>query len=196
MDGLFKLVGLCLLAGILVAGVLFPIAGAVGMVSNKASDTVEEMSAELANVPPPLVTTITDAAGTPIATLYDQYRIPTTTAQINDAMRWALISVEDKRFLDHHGVDWPGTLRAALSNTAGGDTQGASTLTQQYVKNYLINVIYRDDPAGQQKAQEQSMARKLKEARIAIQLETRVTKDQILTSYLNIVEFSRKIYGV
>src|SRR5439155_2755143 len=130
----------------------------------------------------PLVTTITDSAGKPIATLYEQYRIPTSAEQINDAMRWALVSVEDKRFYEHHGVDWQGTIRAALSNSTGSDTQGASTLTQQYVKNYLINVIYRDDAAGQQKAQEQSMARKLKEARIAIQLETRVTKDQILTS--------------
>ncbi|HJQ47624.1 MAG TPA: transglycosylase domain-containing protein [Amycolatopsis sp.] len=195
-DGLFKLLGLCLLAGILVAGVLFPVVGAAGVVSNKASETVESMSAELANVPPPLVTTITDSAGKPIATLYDQYRIPTPGDKINDAMRWALVSVEDRRFYEHHGVDWKGTIRAALSNTTGGDTQGASTLTQQYVKNYLINVIYRDDPVGQQKAQEQSVARKLKEARIAIQLETQMSKDDIITSYLNVVEFSRKIYGV
>jgi membrane peptidoglycan carboxypeptidase len=195
-DGLVKLLGLCLLAGILVAGVLFPVVGAVGVASNKASETVDSMSAELANVPPPLVTTITDSAGNPIATLYDQYRIPTAPSQINDATKWALISVEDKRFLEHHGVDWKGTIRAALSNSTGSDTQGASTLTQQYVKNYLINVIYRDDPTGQQKAQEQSVARKLKEARIAIQLETKMSKDQILASYLNVVEFSRKIYGI
>ncbi|MTD55966.1 transglycosylase domain-containing protein [Amycolatopsis pithecellobii] len=195
-DGLFKLLGLCLLAGILTAGVLFPIVGAAGVASNKASETVDSMSAELANVPPPLVTTITDSGGHPIATLYDQYRIPTASSQINEAMKWALVSVEDKRFYEHHGVDWKGTIRAALSNSTGGDTQGASTLTQQYVKNYLINVIYRDDEIGQKKAQEQSVARKLKEARIAIQLETKMDKDQILTSYLNVVEFSRKIYGV
>jgi membrane peptidoglycan carboxypeptidase len=195
-DTFFKLIGLCLLAGILVAGVLFPVAGAVGLASNTASETVDSMSSELANVPPPLVTTITDSAGTPIATLYDQYRIPTASSQINDAMRWALISVEDKRFLDHHGVDWQGTLRAALSNSTGGETQGASTLDQQYVKNYLINVIYRNDEVGQRKAQEQSLARKIKEARIAIQLETKMTKDQVVTSYLNVVEFSRKIYGI
>ena len=195
-DALFKLLGLCLLAGILVAGLLFPVVGGAGVASNTASETVDSVSAELANEPPPLVTTITDSSGNPIATLYDQYRIPTPTSQINDAMRWALISVEDKRFMDHHGVDWLGTLRAALSNSAGADTQGASTLTQQYVKNYLINVIYRDDEAGQHKAQEQSIARKVKEARIAIQLETKLSKDQILTNYLNVVEFSRKIYGI
>ena len=195
-DGLFKLIGLCLLAGVLVAGVLFPIAGAAGVISNQASETVEKTSSDLADIPPPLVTTITDNAGKPIATLYNQYRIPVTDDQINDAMQWALVSVEDKRFYEHNGVDWKGTLRAAVSNGTGGDTQGASTITQQYVKNYLINVVYRDDSVGQKKAQEQSIARKLKEARIAIQLETKLTKKQILAGYLNIVEFSRQIYGI
>ena len=148
------------------------------------------------DIPPPLVTTVTDSTGKPIATLYDQYRLPINENQINEAMKWALVSVEDKRFYDHHGVDWQGTLRAAVSNSTGADTQGASTLTQQYVKNYLINVVYRGDQVGQKKAQEQSVARKLKEARIAIQLETKQTKQQILAGYLNIVEFSRQIYGV
>ncbi|GAA4551643.1 transglycosylase domain-containing protein [Amycolatopsis samaneae] len=195
-DGLFKLLGLCLLAGVLVAGILFPVVGAAGVVSNQASETVDKTSSDLADVPPPLVTTVTDSAGDPIATLYSQYRLPVKTDQINDAMKWALISVEDKRFYEHHGVDWKGTLRAAVSNGAGGDTQGASTLTQQYVKNYLINVVNRNDKIAQEKAQEQSIARKLKEARIAIQLETKLSKEQIVAGYLNIVEFSRQIYGV
>ncbi|HEY3708741.1 MAG TPA: transglycosylase domain-containing protein, partial [Amycolatopsis sp.] len=195
-DGLFKLIGLCLLAGVLVAGILFPVVGAAGVASNQASDTVEQTSTDLADIPPPLVTTVTDSAGKPIATLYDQYRIPVAADQINDATKWALVSVEDKRFYEHHGVDWQGTLRAAVSNGAGGDTQGASTLTQQYVKNYLINVVYRGDKTGQEKAQEQSLARKLKEARIAINLESKLSKQQILAGYLNIVEFSRQIYGI
>ncbi|MFD9888214.1 transglycosylase domain-containing protein [Amycolatopsis sp. NPDC059027] len=195
-DGLFKLLGLCLLAGVLVAGILFPVVGAAGVVSNQASETVDKTSSDLADIPPPLVTTVTDSAGAPIASLYSQYRIPVKTDQINDAMKWALISVEDKRFYEHHGVDWKGTLRAAVSNGAGGDTQGASTLTQQYVKNYLINVVNRNDKIGQEKAQEQSVARKLKEARIAIQLETKLSKEQVVAGYLNIVEFSRQIYGV
>jgi membrane peptidoglycan carboxypeptidase len=190
------MVGLCLLAGALVAGTLLPVAAAVGMVANGASETVESLSAELADEPPPLVTTITDREGNPVATLYDQYRVPTKVDEISDAMKWALISVEDRRFYEHHGVDWKGTIRAALNNTSGGDTQGASTLTQQYVKNYLINVTYRNDKAGQQRAQENSITRKLAEARIAIQLETTMSKDDILAGYLNVVEFSRQVYGV
>ncbi|WP_019809812.1 transglycosylase domain-containing protein [Saccharomonospora halophila] len=195
-SGLFKMVGLCLLAGVLVAGLLFPVVGAAGVVSNQASDTVESMSSNLADEPPPLITNITDRDGERIATVYDQYRIPTAPDEISEAMKWAIISVEDRRFYDHHGVDWKGTMRAAISNSAGGDTQGASTLTQQYVKNYLINVTYRNDELGQQKAQEVSIARKLKEARIAMQLETKMSKPEILTGYLNIIEFSREIFGV
>ncbi|MGB3438360.1 MAG: transglycosylase domain-containing protein [Actinophytocola sp.] len=193
---LFRILGLCLLAGALVAGTLLPVAAVAGMVTNEASETVESLSAELADDPPPLVTTITDREDNPIATLYDQYRIPTASDEISDAMKWALISVEDRRFYEHHGVDWKGTVRAALNNSSGGDTQGASTLTQQYVKNYLINVTYRNDKAGQERAQETSITRKLTEARIAIQLETTMSKDEILAGYLNVVEFSRQVYGV
>ncbi len=195
-SGLFKMVGLCLLAGVLVAGLLFPVVGAAGVVSNQASDTVESMSSNLADEPPPLITNITDRDGERIATVYDQYRIPAAPDEISEAMKWAIISVEDRRFYDHPGVDWKGTMRAAISNSAGGDIQGASTLTQQYVKNYLINVTYRNDELGQQKAQEVSIARKLKEARIAMQLETKMSKPEILAGYLNIIEFSREIYGV
>jgi membrane peptidoglycan carboxypeptidase len=193
---LLKIFVLCLLAGVLVAGMLLPVVAVAGMVTNEAGETFESLSAELADEPPPLVTTITDREGNPIATLYDQYRIPTEPDDISDAMKWALISVEDRRFYEHNGVDWKGTMRAALNNTSGGDTQGASTLTQQYVKNYLINVVHRDDEAGQKRAQEASLSRKLAEARIAIQLETTMSKDEILAGYLNVVEFSHQVYGV
>ncbi len=197
---MLKLVGLCLLAGVLLAGVMFPVVGGLGVASNQASATVDNTSSELANIPPPLVTTVTDDEGKPIATLYEQYRIPTASDQISDAMKWAIISIEDRRFYEHNGVDWKGTMRAAISNTQGGDTQGASTLTQQYVKNYLINVVYGGDTIadkiGRKKAQEQTIARKLKEARISVQLETKMSKEQILTGYLNVVEFSRRIFGV
>ncbi|WP_026422932.1 penicillin-binding protein [Actinokineospora inagensis] len=195
-DSLLKLLGLCLLAGVLVAGMLFPVVGALGVASNRGSDTIDSVSADLASTPLPLMTTITDSAGNPIASLYDQYRIPATADQISPTMKAALISVEDRRFYEHHGVDWKGTIRAAISNQSGGDTQGASTLTQQYVKNYLINVVNRDNKSEQTKAQEQTIARKLREARIAIQLEQKMSKEEILTGYLNVVEFAYEIYGI
>lgn len=199
-DGLLKLLGLCLLAGVLVAGMLFPIVGALGVVSNRASDAIDSVSADLVTTDPALVTTVADANGNPIAYLYDQYRIPVMAEQISPTMKAALVAIEDRRFYEHNGVDWRGTMRAAVSNQTSGDVQGASTLTQQYVKNYLINVIYRgDDPEKkleQKRAQEQTITRKLREARIAIQLEQKMTKDDILTGYLNIVEFAYQVFGV
>jgi membrane peptidoglycan carboxypeptidase len=182
------------------AGMLFPIVGALGVVSNRASDAIDSVSANLVAADPALVTTVADANGNPVAYLYDQYRIPVAAEAISPTMKAALISIEDRRFYEHNGVDWRGTLRAAVSNQTSGDVQGASTLTQQYVKNYLINVVYRgDEPEKkleQKRAQEQTITRKLKEARIAIQLEQKMTKDEILTGYLNIVEFAYQVYGV
>ncbi|TCO64322.1 penicillin-binding protein [Actinocrispum wychmicini] len=194
-NGLFKLLSLCLLAGVLLAGMLFPVVGALGVASNRASDTIDSAQAEMVEVPPALITSITDNQGKQIATLYDQYRIPVAADQISPIMKAALISIEDRRFYEHHGVDWKGTFRAALS-TSGGNQQGGSTLTQQYVKNYLINVVYRGNKAEQKKAQEPTIARKLREARIALQLEQKMTKEEILTGYLNVVEFSNEIYGI
>jgi membrane peptidoglycan carboxypeptidase len=205
-DGLLKMLGLCLLAGVLMAGMLFPVVGALGVVSNRASDTIDSVSADLVATDPPLITTITDSKGKPIAYLYDQFRVPVTPDQIAPTMKAALISVEDRRFYEHHGVDWKGTVRALISNQTGEDVQGASTLTQQYVKNYLINVVYRDqigtddaDPGKKierGRAQEQTVTRKLREARLAIQLEQSMSKEEILTGYLNVVEFTDRVFGV
>lgn len=205
-DGVLKLFGLCLLAGVLTAGMLFPAVGALGVASNRASDTIDSVSADLVATDPPLITTITDSKGKAIAYLYDQYRVPVTPDQISPTMKAALISVEDRRFYEHHGVDWKGTVRALISNQSGEDVQGASTLTQQYVKNYLINVVYRDqvgaegdDPSKKierERAQEQTVTRKLREARLAIQLEQSMSKEEILAGYLNVVEFTDRVFGV
>jgi membrane peptidoglycan carboxypeptidase len=204
-DGLLKMFGLCLLAGVLVAGVLFPVFGGLGMASNQASDTINSVSADLVTTDPPLVTKIADSQGNTIAYLYDQYRVPVTSEQISPAMKGALISIEDRRFYEHHGVDWKGTIRALISNSSSEDTQGASTLTQQYVKNYLINVVYRDkvgvdaDPEmeiGRQRSQEQTVSRKLRELQLAIQIEQKMSKEEILTGYLNVVEFNYRVFGI
>jgi membrane peptidoglycan carboxypeptidase len=204
-DGLLKMFGLCLLAGVLVAGVLFPVFGGLGVASNQASDTINSVSADLVTTDPPLITTVTDSAGAPIAYLFSQYRLPVTAEQIAPTMKAALIATEDRRFNEHHGVDWKGTIRALISNSSSEDTQGASTLTQQYVKNYLINVVYRDragedeDPdnaIGRDRAQEQTISRKLKEAQLAIQIEQKMSKEEILTGYLNVVEFTDQVFGI
>lgn len=192
-----ELFGLCVLAGVLVAAMLFPAVGAFGVLSNSAGITVNRLSSHLLTQDAPLVTTITDRAGNAIAYLFDQNRTPAAPDQIADTMKAAIVAIEDRRFYDHHGVDWPGTVRAAVSDRVAGDiTQGGSTLTQQYVKNYLVHVLAAGDPVKQAKAIEQTPARKLREIRLALQLEKRLSKDQILARYLNVVPFGNQAYGV
>jgi len=196
VKALLKLVGLCVLAGVLLAGVLFPAAGGLGMASNQASDTVDSVSADLVEGRLPLVTTMTDADGKPVAWLYEQNRVPVTPEQIAPAMKAAIIAIEDRRFFEHQGVDWRGTTRALVTNQLKGEVaQGGSTLTMQYVKNYLLYVVAQDE-ADRARVTEQTPARKLREIRIATQLESQLSKEDILARYLNIVFFGNNSYGV
>ncbi len=196
-SGLLKLLGLCVTAGVLLAAVLFPVVGGVGLASNRAADTVDQTSGELAKGELPLVTTIQDMNGDPIAYVYDQYRIPVEYEGIADTMKAAIIAIEDKRFFDHDGVDWQGMMRAAAKAGVDGEaSQGASTLTQQYVKNYMAFVVGDGGEEAWQKATEATIGRKLREARVALQLEQQMSKEEILTGYLNIVPLGNQTYGI
>ncbi len=191
-----KLAGCTALGGVLLAGMLFPAAGGFGYVSNRAADTVDNSSAELVEGVVPAVTTMVDAAGNPIAWLYEQRRFEVPSDQISNEMKLAIVSIEDKRFPEHRGVDWQGTLRAFLTNTTSGQVeQGASTIDQQYVKNYLLHVVAKTD-AERRAAIETTPARKIREIRMALTLDEQLTKDEILTRYLNLVPFGNGSFGI
>ncbi|PVZ09411.1 transglycosylase domain-containing protein [Actinomycetospora cinnamomea] len=199
-----KLLAICLVAGVIVAGMAFPFVGGLGLVSNDASDTVNATSSDLAAGQLPSVTTVTDNQGAPIAYLYEQNRTPVPLQQMSPAMRGAIVAIEDRRFYEHDGVDWTGTLRALVTNqTAGSTQQGASTLTQQYIKNYQLYVTAQTE-SERLRATEPTYARKLREVRVALQLERelasgrskREAKDEILERYLNIVFLGNNSYGV
>jgi membrane peptidoglycan carboxypeptidase len=193
--GLLRFLCLCALAGVLFAGVMAPVAIGIGEASNQLSDSVDSISSDLASAEFPLVTTVTDRTGSPIAYLFNQYRLPVSFNQISPTMTNAIIAIEDKRFYQHAGVDLKGALRAALSNSSGGSTQGASTITQQYVKNFLINVVDRDNKTAQAQDQAQTVVRKLREAKMAMTLDQEWTKNNILTGYLNVVQFGHTGIG-
>lgn len=193
--GLLRFIVLCALAGVLFAGVMAPVAIGLGEASNQLSDSVDSISSDLASAEFPLVTTVTDRAGNPIAYLFDQYRLPVSFNQISANMTNAIIAIEDKRFYQHAGVDLKGALRAALSNSSGGSTQGASTITQQYVKNFLINVVDRNNKTAQAEDQAQTVVRKLREAKMAMTLDQEWSKNNILTGYLNVVQFGHTGIG-
>ncbi len=191
-----KLAGCTALGGVLVAGMLFPAAGGFGYVSNRAADTVDNSSAELVEGIVPAVTTMVDTAGNPIAWLYDQRRFEVPSDQISNEMKLAIVSIEDKRFPEHQGVDWQGTIRAFLTNTSSGQVeQGASTIDQQYVKNYLLHVVAKTD-AERRAAIETTPARKIREIRMALTLDEELSKDEILTRYLNLVPFGNGSFGI
>ncbi|MFQ6327628.1 penicillin-binding protein [Nocardia sp. CWNU-33] len=193
---LARLAGSCALAAVLIAGMLFPLAGGFGFVSNRAADAVDNVSAELVEGTVPAVSTMVDANGAPIAWLYEQRRFEVPSDKISNNMKLAIVSIEDRRFAEHAGVDWQGTMRAFLTNTTSGEVQqGASTLDQQYVKNFQLLVVAKTD-AERRAAIETSPARKIREIRMALTLDSELTKDEILTRYLNLVPFGNASYGI
>ncbi|GAA5047870.1 transglycosylase/D,D-transpeptidase PonA2 [Nocardia callitridis] len=185
-----------MLAAVLVAGLLFPLAGGFGFASNRAADTVDNVSSELLEGTAPAVSTMVDAKGSPIAWLYEQRRFEVPSEKISNDMKLAIVSIEDRRFAEHQGVDWQGTLRAFLTNTSSGEVQqGASTLDQQYVKNFQLLVVAKTD-AERRAAIETTPARKIREIRMALTLDKELSKDEILTRYLNLVTFGNSSYGI
>src|SRR5262249_28224889 len=131
-----KLAWCCALAGVLAAALMFPFAGGIGLMSNQASEVVATGSTELLAERVPQASTMADEAGNPIAWLYSQRRFEVPSDRIADTMKLAIVSIEDRRFAEHDGVDWPGTLTGLAGYLSGNfDTRGGSTIEQQYVKN-------------------------------------------------------------
>src|SRR5579875_2375745 len=193
---LARLAGCCVLAGLLAAALMFPVAGGVGLLFNRASDVVAADSAQILEGEVPAVSTMLDAAGHPIAWLYSQRRFDVPTDQIANTVKLAIVSIEDKRFAEHIGMDWPGTLTGLSGYLSGNlDTRGGSTIEQQYVKNYQLLVTARND-AERRAAVEFTPARKMREIRIALTLDNKLSKPEILTRYLNLVPFGNGSFGV
>jgi membrane peptidoglycan carboxypeptidase len=191
-----KLAWCCLLASVVAAGLMFPVVGGFGLMSNRASDVVANGSAQLVEGEVPGVSTMVDAKGNVIAWLYSQRRFEVPSDQIANTMKLAIVSIEDKRFAEHNGVDWKGTLTGLSGYMSGNvDTRGGSTIEQQYVKNYQLLVIAQSD-AEKRAAIETTPARKLREIRMALTLDKTFTKPEILTRYLNLVSFGNNAFGV
>lgn len=185
-----------IVAGVAGALALAPVAGISGMGIARTNETMQSNLADLTDGTTPGVTTITDSTGQPMAWLYNQRRYPVSNEQISQHMKDAIVAIEDHRFYEHAGVDIQGTVRAMATNVlAGGVEQGASTINQQYVKNYLL-FIDAENEAEQAAAVEQSIPRKLREMRMASDLDRNLSKDDILTRYLNLVPFGNRSFGI
>ena len=115
-----------------------------------------------------------------------EWRDPVSLDQISPLLIDATIAIEDERFYAHPGVDLFGIVRALANNLLGGELEGASTITQQFVRNTVLA-----DEMG-----DISLKRKVREAYIALQLEKTYTKDEILSMYLNTINYGQGAYGI
>ena len=125
-----------------------------------------------------------DAKGNLITTVdSEEDRIPVTLDKTPKNLQHAFLAAEDIRFYEHGGIDFRGIGRAIYTYIRWGEVQGGSTITQQLAKNYFLT-------------QEQTLSRKLHEAFIALQIEQKYTKNEILEMYMNQIYFGQGAYGV
>ncbi|MDL9981021.1 transglycosylase domain-containing protein [Microbacterium sp. ASV49] len=229
LGGLLGLVGLSAVAGLLVTTAVTPAIAVTGAATSNAITMFDNLPTTLDIQPLMQPTTLyakdaNTGQYTELAKFYDQNRSVVTYDQIAPVMYDALLSSEDPRYYQHGGIDMLGTARAILSNIKGGaDTQGGSSISQQYVKNVLVQQCYAtvdskefkgDDKKGVSAADQKAaalnkcytdatsstgasgIARKLQEMRYAIALEQKYSKKDILLGYLNIANFGGTTYGV
>jgi len=203
-------IGMSVVAGLLVTAAVTPAVAVTGLAANNSLGMFEGLPEYLKLDQLPQNTTIYAKKGTtdvPIASFYAQNRVVVKWGDISQYAKDAATSGEDPRFYQHGGIDIQGTIRGALSTFVKGDTQGGSTITQQYVKNVKVQMCERYDIAGDKAAQKKWRAcyndatkttidRKLKEMKQAIGIEKKYSKNTILLNYLNIAGFGGRIYGI
>ncbi|MGW4157851.1 transglycosylase domain-containing protein, partial [Micromonospora chersina] len=191
-----KFLGVSVLAGAVLAGIALPAVGALGLAAKGSVESFDELPANLKTPPLSQRTTILDAEGGMIASVYSRDRTVLELKDISPYMQKAIVAIEDARFYQHGAVDLKGILRALNKNAqSGGVSEGASTLTQQYVKNVFVEEA-GDDPTKVAQATQQTLGRKIKELKYAIQVEEELGKKKILENYLNITFFGQQAYGV
>src|SRR5699024_4154194 len=192
-----QLIGATLGIAVLLALGMLPFASLGGAVVISSANTMNANFADIeTNKSLPQASTVLDREGNTIAWVYDQRRFAVPADKISDAMKESIVAIEDRRFYEHNGVDLRGSARALAANlSSGGVAEGASTLNQQYIKNYLWLISAKNDDE-RAAATETSLARKLREMKLAGDLDDRFSKDEILTRYLNLISFGRGAYGV
>ncbi|MGA5552282.1 transglycosylase domain-containing protein [Streptomyces pseudogriseolus] len=191
-----KFLGVSVLAGAVMAGIALPAVGALGLAAKGSVESFDELPANLKTPPLSQRTTILDADGGLIATVYSRDRTVVDLKDISPYMQKAIVAIEDSRFYEHGAIDLKGVLRALNKNARSGEvSEGASTLTQQYVKNVFVEEA-GDDPTKVAQATQQTIGRKIQELKYAIQVEEELGKKKILENYLNITFFGQQAYGV
>ncbi|MHC1713825.1 MAG: penicillin-binding protein 1A [Solidesulfovibrio sp.] len=167
---------------LLFVGVLSGAAGLIGLYYWASSDLPSFR--KITDYRPPLVTTIYTRDNKVLGYLYSEKRFLVTLSEMPEFLPKAFLGAEDSTFYQHEGVDISAIVRAMIKNLQrGGIKQGGSTITQQIIKRLLLS-------------SEKSYKRKIKEAILAYRLEKYLTKDEILTIYLNQIYLGSRAYGV
>lgn len=201
----FAFVGLSLVAAVLVAAAVTPAIAVSGLTANSTLGVFNDLPSflEIGKFAQRSSIYAKDANGNDVllASFYAQDRKDVDWNNINQYVKDAATSGEDPRFYEHGAIDLMGTLRAVISNLTGNDVQGGSSITQQYVKNVLVQKAEGiSDPVARQAAYDAAVAtnldRKIKEMKLAIGVEQKYSKQEILNGYLNIAAFGGRVYGI
>jgi membrane peptidoglycan carboxypeptidase len=184
-----------LIAGLIAAVLGAPLVLLAGGALKAASDAFLDLPSELIDRPAAQASYVYAADGTTLITdFYEEYRHYVPMSELGETLPSAVVAAEDTRFFQHNGVDAQGMVRAFVANQrSGGVQQGGSTLTMQYVRMAL-----RDNartPEDVVKATEQTRDRKIREMRLALAVEHRLSKEEILERYLNGAYFGHRAYG-
>jgi membrane peptidoglycan carboxypeptidase len=190
----FAFLAAALTLGVAAAVMAAPMVTTAGAALKAAAKFYDDLPVVLPAQPLPQRSVILAADGSKIAEFYSENRALVPLSKVAPVARDAIVAIEDSRFYAHNGLDVRGTGRAMLKTSTGSARQGGSTLTQQYVKNVLLNDAENADEKAAVTAV--SLERKLREAKLAISLEKRLTKNQLLEGYLNIAYFGDGAYGI
>ncbi|MEU1604915.1 transglycosylase domain-containing protein [Micromonospora matsumotoense] len=185
-----------LIAGVVLAAVAYPVAAVTGLGAKATAHAVEHKTNILRTALPAETSYLYAPDGKTILTMfYEEYRQYTKLSDMSPNIQQAIVAAEDNRFYQHQGVDPKGVARAFVANArSSGVSQGASTLTMQYVRMALRDSA--QTPQEVQEAIQQTSLRKVKEMRMALDIEKELTKDQILERYLNSAYFGHRAYGI
>jgi membrane peptidoglycan carboxypeptidase len=212
IGSLIGFLGLSVVAGLLVGLVFVPSVAVAGEGVLTGADAFNSLPSYLQITQPAQASSVYAKKGgqdVKIASFYVQDRTDVASDQIAKVLKESTIDTEDPRFYQEGAIDVQGTVRGVLATTLGHDVQGGSSITQQYVKNVLVQRCAQQGiSAGDSKTAQAAAdkcyqtvtattpARKLREMRYAIGVEKRYSKDDILRGYLNIVGFGGTVYGV
>ncbi len=182
------------LAGLIIAAVFVPAAAFTAVTANNVSQAVVDLPLELKDIPAAQTTRLLASDGSLLAYFYQENRQDVPLEKISQATQDAVLSIEDSRFYEHGALDLKGTLRALVNNASDRQTQGGSSITQQLVKLTLVQQATTKEQV--RAATKGSVARKVRELKLAIAYEEDHTKKQILERYFNIAYFGDGAYGI